>query len=104
MATQKRPLRTPRKSKEVEEVLFTRDSGKRIPLAVRDAADLWLELFQNIAGMTAPDPDQSSPALGRSWLGNSAQLADHALELYETRWPHMGHKNKDGGQSKCSGL
>ena len=89
------------KSKPVgPEVLFTRDSGKRIPVAVMDAADLWLDMFTNIAGMTASERPEGifyhrDIDNDRRWLTGAAELADYGLELYENRWPHMGREDGD---------
>lgn len=81
------------------EILFTRDKGKRIPVAIMDAADLWLDFFTNLASITAserPDgPYHRDYDNQRLWLLGAAELADHALELYETRWPHMGRSDGD---------
>lgn len=81
------------------EILFTRDTKKRIPVAVMDAADLWLDCFTNIASMTAAErtdgPYHRDFDNQRLWLMSAAELADYALELYETRWPHMGREDRD---------
>jgi len=96
-APTKKPAKRRNRPKPVEEILFTRDTGKKVPVKVQDAADLWLDLFTNIAGMTALDPENPTPGMTREmWLDEAAILADHALSLYESRWPHMAH-----GELKC---
>lgn len=87
------------KPKDVEEVLFNRDNGKRIPFAVQEASALWLDLFMGINELTAPEKSESASAFnysnGQQWLTTSAELADYALELYEKRWPHSGRREED---------
>lgn len=85
----KKKTRKP-KAKPVEEVLFSRDNGKKVPIKVLDAADLWLDMFMGISGMTAGD--EVVPMHARiQWLEDAAVLADKSLALYEDRWPHMAH-------------
>jgi hypothetical protein len=104
MASKRRPHKGPMtttkpksKPKPVEEILFTRDNGKRVPIRIQDAADLWLDMFMNIAGMTAPERSESHFKVDadnqRLWLLSSAECADYGLELYESRWPHMARKD-----------
>lgn len=80
------------------DVIF--DRSKRIPLVVREAADLWLDLFTGISDTIAPERTEDHPSVstscGKYWLGVAAELADHALELYETRWPHASHGKGQG--------
>jgi len=83
-----------RKKPQDPEVIFTRGT-RRVPMAVRQAADLWLDMFMGISDTIAPDRKDGESSVnspsGRAWLGVAAELADHALELYESRWPHTGH-------------
>jgi len=95
-----RPLHKPKaKAKpKAEELLFSRDTGQRIPAVVRDAAELWLDLFMDISGMTAVERPEGHYRLDgdnqRQWLLGAAELADYALELYEDRWPHESRKKQ----------
>jgi hypothetical protein len=78
------------------DIIFTRRG--RIPKAVEEASDLWLEMFMHMSGLTAPEGSEAylyqdiEPR--KAWLTRAAELADHALGLYEFRWPHRGHEGK----------
>lgn len=77
------------KPKPVEDVLFNRDKGRVPPVRVRNAAELWLDLFTSIYEVTCQEHEPLHAR--KKWLEDSAELADHGLELYEQRWPHMAH-------------
>lgn len=62
---------------------------------MQEASDLWLELFMHLSDLMSPEKtDYVSRSNDRAWIEHAAEMADFALELYETRWPHMGHKGK----------
>ena len=72
--------------------IFTRDDGKKVPASVRDAADLWLDMFMGIltSGIDSTTPLQYH----QRWLDDCALLADQGLSLFESRWPHESHKTQ----------
>lgn len=86
-----KPSRT-RKGKDPE-VIFNR--SRTVPAAVKDAADLWLDMFMHFSGLIAPErPDgyyHADADNQRLCIIEAAEMADHALALYEDRWPHESH-------------
>lgn len=55
----------------------------RLPDRMQGSAELWLELFMDFSSRLIDDA--TGNALSK--LDTAKELADRALEIYETRWP-----------------
>jgi hypothetical protein len=94
--TQLKPKPKSKPRPKSPDIIFTRRG--RIPKAVEEASNLWLDMFMHTSGLTAPEVSEAylyqdiEPR--KAWLTRAAELADHALGLYESRWPHRGHEGK----------